>query len=410
MSRPPKILLSVSSPNKPKKAQADTRFHPGDSILEAEIEHLDFFNAHLKILDPNGHDIKARIHCTMAQCDTYNFKKDRKSVKAKAATTGQHHHITTVHPFHPWSVGMKLKHLTVIKSATKDGVSYLELSNCSPADKKKGSDKLPLQIESNAQIPPGSKVSGIIKQIAPFNGGLWLQLSPDVAGFIPGLELSEDLAVLNNLAKYFPLGARLKDCLVINKLQWLNTKSKARHSSHILEHDKDTKVAFLSLLRCNSGDAAGNKNHKLAKPLRGDLVVGRIQRSIQPIHPPALMMELRGGFLGQCCITELEEVDEWVNMPIGKDFADGDHLGDEAVAVVSGESDEEAKGDKTRKKKDSKRYVGCQSSFFVVSMHKRNSQLLFNRLAVKNASGIIVQRTYQKIRVDGSSFIRRESQ
>jgi hypothetical protein len=29
------------------------------------------------------------------------------------------------------------------------------------------------------------------------------------------------------------------------------------------------------------------------------------------------MLELRGGFAARCCITELEEQDEWVNMPLG---------------------------------------------------------------------------------------------
>jgi hypothetical protein len=30
------------------------------------------------------------------------------------------------------------------------------------------------------------------------------------------------------------------------------------------------------------------------------------------------MLELRGGFSGRCCITELDEPDEWVNMPLGR--------------------------------------------------------------------------------------------
>jgi hypothetical protein len=30
------------------------------------------------------------------------------------------------------------------------------------------------------------------------------------------------------------------------------------------------------------------------------------------------MVELRGGYVGRCCITELDEVDEWENMPLGR--------------------------------------------------------------------------------------------
>jgi hypothetical protein len=31
-----------------------------------------------------------------------------------------------------------------------------------------------------------------------------------------------------------------------------------------------------------------------------------------------LMLSLRGGYMGRCCITELTDVDDWVNMPLGK--------------------------------------------------------------------------------------------
>ena len=55
----------------------------------------------------------------------------------------------------------------------------------------------------------------------------------------------------------------------------------------------------------------------LDKPKRGDLLVGRIQKSLRATLPPSLMVSLRGGYVGRACITELDESDEWTNMPIG---------------------------------------------------------------------------------------------
>jgi hypothetical protein len=57
---------------------------------------------------------------------------------------------------------------------------------------------------------------------------------------------------------------------------------------------------------------------KVAKPARGDLIIGRIHRGLKQALSPSLMLALRGGFVGRCCITELEENDEWENMPIGR--------------------------------------------------------------------------------------------
>ena len=36
------------------------------------------------------------------------------------------------------------------------------------------------------------------------------------------------------------------------------------------------------------------------------------------IAPPSLMLTLRGNFVGRCCVTELADVDDWENMPLGK--------------------------------------------------------------------------------------------
>jgi hypothetical protein len=36
------------------------------------------------------------------------------------------------------------------------------------------------------------------------------------------------------------------------------------------------------------------------------------------------MVDLRGGYTGRCCITELAEADDWTNMPLGKERHDSE--------------------------------------------------------------------------------------
>ena len=62
---------------------------------------------------------------------------------------------------------------------------------------------------------------------------------------------------------------------------------------------------------------------KKSKPVRGDIIVARINRNIKQTRAPALMLEFPGGHIGRCDITELQEVDEWENMPLGRATADG---------------------------------------------------------------------------------------
>ena len=69
----------------------------------------------------------------------------------------------------------------------------------------------------------------------------------------------------------------------------------------------------MSALACES------QSIKIPKPVKGDLVVGRINRSVKSVVSPSLMLDLRG-YIGRCCITELDEQDEWKNMPLGNNI------------------------------------------------------------------------------------------
>lgn len=73
----------------------------------------------------------------------------------------------------------------------------------------------------------------------------------------------------------------------------------------------DDQSLFLSVLSCSA------ENNFPSLPSEGDLVVGRINRFVPQMQAPSLTIELRGGFVGRCCITELDEPDEWLNLPLG---------------------------------------------------------------------------------------------
>lgn len=331
MSRPPKILLSVSSlksSGRKEQAQEDSPFNVGDVIDSAEVASIDFFSANLKITDPKwiNHKVKGRIQCVMAKSDIFdtNKKSSSKGKRTKPQAVTKHH------PFYKWSTGHELSQLKIVSVQVKNGVSHLELTNYPGGDDEKS--QLPTFVTSKERAPPGSKVSGIVKQIARFNSGVIIHLGHKFTGFLPGLECSCDPKVLNDLSAHFPVGARI-ECTVIDKVAWLKLKAKAMQSFNPRDaEDADPRTIFLSLIQESS-----EEQKTQTKPARGDLVVGRIRRSLKPIGPPSLMLELRGGYLGRCCVTELEEVDEWTNMPLG--HASENKPNGKEAAVVSGESD-----------------------------------------------------------------------
>ena len=113
---------------------------------------------------------------------------------------------------------------------------------------------------------------------------------------------------MNNLRRHFRVGGRVH-CSVID--------------------DKADKRQFREGVRLTLLDNTSKDPKKSRKPIRGDTVIGRINRFIKQQRAPSLMMELSGGYLGRCDITELEENDDWENMPLGRSSPEGETNGDE---------------------------------------------------------------------------------
>lgn len=340
MRIPPKILLSAGPTRGPGSKRTETPFDSngeesplsaGDIIVEAEIESLDFYNATVKVLDKKwaDYEIIARVHCAMADSKVYEGAESVTKTKYSKPVS-----INKYHPFHGWSIGQKLTNLTVASAGMSRGTCYVELTD--RTDNLTGQLKVPPILSRKEQVPSGSRVAGVVKQIDQMNRGVHVVLGPKLSGFIPGVECSNDLDILNNLSKHFPVGARLH-CTVLDKLRWrkLTAQGSNSFSSKEGDLDYDPQTVFLSVL-CD-----GNICNQ-TKPLRNDLVVGRIQRSMKSVNGPALMMELRGGYVGRCCITELEEPDEWFNMPLGHDNHGEKHSKDTPLVSSDGDTEDES--------------------------------------------------------------------
>merc|ERR1712032_1349806 len=101
-------------------------------------------------------------------------------------------------------------------------------------------------------------------------------------------------------------------------------KKLPRH--HKLETDakeNEHQALELSALLVPGDDGANtidnrHPSFKPTKPRRGDSVLGCINTKSRMVGPPSLMLNLRGGYVGRCCITELADKDDWENMPLGK--------------------------------------------------------------------------------------------
>jgi ribosomal protein S1 len=313
----PKILLKQVNASKKSKIQKGKEISanrivdfvkPGDIVGDVKIDDINFARATVTILDEKFADsnVKARIHMTMANSlaeDDLKMPLTR-MVKDDLEDSGKSEKITKFHPFCSWEVGKVKTGVICVAIDVRDGITYLELANRNVESKR-------LFFEEPRQLSVGTKVSGVITAIAKQNKGLWTQICPGITGFVPGLELSDNVEILNNLSGYFKVGGRV-DCCVVR-----DTKQKGQFKEGV-------RLSILAMAR---------SNEKTRKPLRGDSMVGRVNRFITQQRAPSLMIELSGGYLGRCDITELEENDDWENMPLGRlnTKESGDKSQDDAI-------------------------------------------------------------------------------
>lgn len=314
-NKAPKILLKkVSSVHKAGKKKAKrtsdvdiiaSRIKLGDSMGDIRVDSLNFARAAVALLDKKFQDarVKARVHVTMAASLDINEELSMpiKSESEDASDDGVNNveKITKYHPFYSWKVGSIIKSTKCVSIDVRDGVTYIELTNRDVMDNDENENPPALFVEEASHLKEGSLVSGVITSISKQNKGIWVQICPGITGFVPGLELSTNVKVLNDMGKYFKNGARI-NCRIINNAERGQFKKIVRLS--VLQYSTDVESPLKPYL----------------KPKRSALVVGRVNRVAKEQRAPSLMIELPGGHLARCDITELEEQDEWGNMPLGR--------------------------------------------------------------------------------------------
>jgi ribosomal protein S1 len=335
---PPKLLVKACTE---AVIQKDNSVHlqVGDVIDTATVTYLAFHQVSVELdaekFGPKE-KISARIHCTMARSTPLSARHNNASI----VNTKQE--ISACHPFHGWVVGQKISHLKVVKVESKGGKTLIELTN---------DDEMTF-LRNEDELSDGKKVSGIIYSVKP-GSGLWISVSPGILCHIPALEASQDVKILNALEKSFPVGGRLHGTILSSKV-WFERRSKNIHHHRNNDESKEREPPIVSLL-----DPIQFSSNKM--PEKGGILIARVNRFLSPVGPPSLMLDLRGGFVGRCCITELDEPDDWENTPLGQSGRVA-HDSSQSSNPKAGEMVHE-KGEKREIRKETTRYV-----FFVSTL------------------------------------------
>jgi predicted RNA-binding protein with RPS1 domain len=353
---PPKISLIPSRLNSSPKEVSDA---PGDSskcplqvgttIPEAVIVQIDSNRAMLKIMKTDlvrsGHkSLKVQLHCTLAQAGIHS-KDPNGSETAKSSIKN----VSNKHPFVGLVAGSKLKNLRVVHVAKTGKTWTVDVTNF-----KTDAEIEELKINFTTKPEFGDQVSGIVSKVSP--SGLCISINPSINGFIPLLEVSEDISVLENLNEHFSLGSRVTGSVFDSSL-CNEIRSKYAHfvSKKIKRHN-DIKLSMIS-----------DGKLKISKPSPGDLVIGCVSTTLNVSSPPAVMLELRNGYVGRCCATELQDVDSWTSMPMDQWM--NSHDDDDSECEEEDEQNEKSIEEKisrkrrSNEKKGKTRYVSYSSSY-----------------------------------------------
>lgn len=214
-------------------------------------------------------------------------------------------------------------------------MSYVELTNL---DDDRASP--------SSHLTPGTDVSAIVTSVSnpATHHGLWVrkcprvsltglvpllctdkcdrnsnsEVRPGVSGFVPALELSEDADILNDVASNFPVGSRIS-CRVMEGGRSSGGRPRRPKAQTDEDGSRQAVVLDLSVLMASSPPpkSDGDGERPAFKPLKarkGDVVAGRINSRIRRLGPPSVMLSLRGGYIGRCCVTEVSDMDEWENL------------------------------------------------------------------------------------------------
>jgi len=315
---------------------------PGD-IVEGDIKILSvsFTRLTMKLLHPkykHWKKVNCRMHMTMAKPSLVpppsseeeldGSKKERRQKRKqeqKRRTKNNSHDdnkITKYHPFYNYKVGdivsPSKEQIKCVSLDVRDRSTYLELTDRTA---KTSSNKLPppVFVDQPHEIQSGNNVTAIVTQvISPSKsdkkggaskskyGGLRVQVCPSVFGFVSALEVTNSMEILQDLNSYFPIG-----CSVTCRVLGVVGRGSARTQEAL-------DLSILQPLEDQNRSSSKNRKRRNNRPNAGDLVLGTIDRTHRSISSPSLMIRLRGGYVGRCDITELDDRNDWANMPLGQ--------------------------------------------------------------------------------------------
>jgi hypothetical protein len=296
------------------KTQVELPFKVGDTISKAKVKGIQFLEMKMEILDkdvPELRNIRVRIHATMKEAGEAKLR-----LRKNPVPTGQ---FVKGHPFFGLQVGEIMSDLTVVWVGRNKGGVTVQVTDRTNINLSQEDPSIPPSfVSKRSELRPGMTVEAVVTEVHGKNKGLQVMVSPLVKGYIPGLELSPHLPLLNSMATHVPLGAKLK-CVVMDDSQWHENRAKSPFASRTQKSWSDRKstpeakrALYLSVI------AVAEPTLAMEKPSRNDLIIGRINKTLPQYQAPSLMLALRGGFVARCCITEMAESDEWENMPLGR--------------------------------------------------------------------------------------------
>lgn len=326
---PHRILLEVKHVRDIRSGRSSedisTSVKVGQKVASATVSKIGFYEISLKVQseDSGGRHERFKLFCTSKDANLLRIKHRQNPLSKQNDASKPA--ITKNHPFFRMKVGQELVNLTVLSVIRQSDHFEIFVTDKETTEKSIPSSNLLPFLTESSYLQPGTETTAIVSGYGSHNKGLFVIIGRSVKGFVPALELSTDLEVLKNLESDIPLGALIECRVLDNKLWYANRQRCAlgfsyehRLKKRMSEISKDS-VLLLSVLACQS------ETPNAPKPADGSLVIGRVNKSLPSIRAPSLMLDLRGGYVGRCCITEVDEPDEWVNMPFGRSL--NTHLG-----------------------------------------------------------------------------------
>ena len=254
------------------------------------------------------------------------------------------------HPLAGYEAGQELD-VRVVEVREKE-LSKVKLLECSlrPQDgQAKAADPVALQPAWDT-LAVGTVLLGVVTEVQA--EGLWVALSRAIKGFVHYLDIARDgdTGIFARLAEAGAVGLPVP--VVVTHVD--ATRHRLQLSIRGVPLTDDLNPTLFPVLPGKASSAKKGKKKAAAEsptvvagafqPAVGDLLTGRVclGASAPSLNPPCVAVQLSHRLYGRLCLTEMEEVDHWVDQPLGPKacpLQDGQDVRCRVVAVENGRID-----------------------------------------------------------------------